>query len=181
MDGGIADNLALRVMINDVSALQAEARFSADLLKVRRILVISVNAAAAPNPNWPRQRVVSGIAQIVSAATGAQIGAYNFETLIALRSTLDALVERLRRLRCAAGSGRSCDDVEGKVLSVDLADYPDPETRARLVAIRTGLSLPREQVDALVAAGETMIRREAGPIAAFLRRAPGDTKLARRE
>jgi NTE family protein len=183
MDGGIADNLALRVMINDVLARPAEAPASADLLRVRRILVISVNAASAPNPNWPHQRVVSGLSQIVSAATGAQINAYNLETRIALASTLDALVAGLRRERCSDGRivfGHRCDDVDGKVLSVDLADYPDPAMRARLVAIRTGLSLPREQVDALVAAGETMIRREAGPIAEFLRPVSGDDRLASR-
>ena len=63
-----------------------------------------------------------------------------------------------------------------KVLRVSLSDYPDPETRARLVAIRTGLTLPREQVDALVAAGQTMISRDAGTIAAFLR--PGTSTRA---
>ena len=40
-------------------------------------------------------------------------------------------------------------------MRVSLSDYPDPDLRARLVAIRTGLTLPRDQVDALVAAGET--------------------------
>jgi hypothetical protein len=34
------------------------------------------------------------------------------------------------------------------MLRVSLSDYPDPETRVRLVAIRTGLTLPRDQVDA---------------------------------
>ena len=68
-----------------------------------------------------------------------------------------------------------------KVLRVSLSDYPDPETRARLVAIRTGLTLPREQVDALVAAGQTMIRRDAGAIAAFLHpAAPTEIDTARR-
>ena len=64
--------------------------------------------------------------------------------------------------------------------SAAAANGEDPRARAAL-AIRTGLSLPRAQVDALIAAGETMIRREAAPIAAFVRPTAGDAKLARRE
>jgi NTE family protein len=177
MDGGISDNLALRVLINDALVLQTQAEhFTAALMPIRRILVISVNAASAANPNWPRQRIVSGLSQIVSAATGAQISAYNLETLVAIESTVQGLVEKLRAARCRQGRlyrGYPCGDVAGQVLSVNLSDYPDPEARARLLAIRTGLSLPRDQIDALVAAGETVIRAQAGPIAAFLEPGPG--------
>lgn len=185
MDGGISDNLALRVVINDLLLRLGEAeRFTPGLLPIRRILVVSVNAATPPNPNWPRQRVVSGLAQIVSAATGAQIDAYNLETLIAMQSAIDELVGELRRMRCAQGPvvlGYRCGDVAGKVVSVNLSDYPDPETRDRLLAIRTGLTLPRAQVDTLVAAGQTMIRRDAAPIAAFLDSSPPAAAVARRQ
>ena len=184
MDGGISDNLALRVLLNDMLLLDTRMeRFASQLMPVRRILVISVDGQSAPNPNWPRQRIVTGLGQIISAVTSAQIGAYNIETLIAVESTVDDLVDKLRRLRCRQGpviDGYACDDVSGKVLRVSLSDYPDPATRARLVAIRTGLTLPREQVDALVAAGQTMIGRDAGTIAAFLRPAPSAEKMAGR-
>jgi hypothetical protein len=146
-------------------------RVAAGLLPVRRILVISIDGQSAPNPNWPRQRSVSGLGQIISAVTSAQVGAYNIETLIAVEATLDDLVAHLRGLRCRQGPltrGYACGDVAGKVLRVSLSDYPDPETRARLVGIRTGLTLPREQVDELAAACQTMIGREARTIAAFL-------------
>src|SRR5271169_4138498 len=184
MDGGISDNLALRVLLNDMLLLDTQMdRFAAGLLPVRRILVISVDGQSAPNPNWPRQRIVGGLGQIISAVTSAQIGAYNIETLIAVESTLDDLVGKLRAMRCHQGpaiNGHACGDVAGEVLRVSLSDYPDPETRARLVAIRTGLTLPREEVDALVSAGKTMIGREAGTIAAFLRPGTSTKQLARR-
>jgi NTE family protein len=172
MDGGISDNLALRVLLNDMLLLDAGMdRFMAALMPIRRILVISVDGQSSPNPNWPRQRVVTGIGQIISAATGAQIGAYNIETMIAVESTIEDLVGKLRQMRCRQGpaiDGYACGDVAGKVMRVSLSDYPDPETRARLVAIRTGLTLPRDQVDALVAAGKTIIDRDAGALAGFL-------------
>jgi NTE family protein len=172
MDGGISDNLALRVLLNDMLLMETQAeRLTAGLMPVRRVLVISVDGQAAPNPAWPQQRTVSGLGQIVSAATGAQIGAYNLETLIAIKQTVDDVVAGLRQMRCRRGRiimGYPCDDVAGQVLRVSLSDYDDPDTRARLLAIRTGLTLPREQVDELVAAGEAMIRRHAGTIAEFL-------------
>src|SRR5271169_6172304 len=184
MDGGISDNLALRVLLNDMLLLDTRMdRFATGLLPVRRILVISVDGQSAPNPNWPQQRIVSGLGQIISAVTSAQIGAYNIETLIAVESTLNDLVDKLRAMRCHQGpaiNGYACGDVAAKVLRVSLSDYPDPETRARLVAVRTGLTLPRQQIDALVAAGETMIGRDAGTIAAFLGPAPSTAQLARR-
>src|SRR6516225_4860713 len=83
MDGGISDNLALRVLLNDMLLLDpTEDRFAAALLPLRRIIIISVDGQSEPNPNWPRQRVISGLGQIISAVTSAQIGAYNIETLI---------------------------------------------------------------------------------------------------
>jgi hypothetical protein len=74
MDGGISDNLP-----------QAE-QLRPELLPVRRLLVISVNAEEPPNPSWPK------LGQIVSAATGAQIRAYNPETVIAVEHTVENVI-----------------------------------------------------------------------------------------
>jgi len=172
MDGGISDNLALRVLLNDLLLLDpGSARFATRLLSVRRILVISVDGQSTLDRNWPRQRIVSGLGQIIRAVTSTQIGAYNLETLIAIESAVDDLVGKLRVLRCRQAlviDGATCRDVAGMVLRVGLSDYPDAETRERLVAVRTGLTLPRSEVDALVAAGATMIAHDAATIAAFL-------------
>jgi len=64
-------------------------------------------------------------------------------------------------------------------LRVSLSDYEEPEARARLLAIRIGLTLPRDQVDKLVAVGEAMMRRNAGAIARFLEPAPQADVAAR--
>src|SRR5262249_1255369 len=104
------------------------------------------------------------------------------ETVIAMEHTVENVVDKLRQMRCRRGStitGYSCDDVAGKVLGVNLADYDEPETRARLLAARTGLTLPRDEVDELVAVGEEMIRRNAGTIARFLEPAPQASLAAR--
>jgi hypothetical protein len=58
--------------------------------------------------------------------------------------------------------GNPCDDVAGKVLRVSRSDYDEPETRAGLLAIHIGLTLPREEVDELIAVGEAMSVAMAG-------------------
>ena len=104
MDGGISDNRALRVLLNDMLLLDLRMdRFAAGLLPVRRILIISVDGQSAPNPDWPRQRVIGGLRQTISAVSSAQIGAYNIETLMAVKSAVDGLVDKLRALRCRQG------------------------------------------------------------------------------
>ena len=56
MDGGISDNLALRLLLADALLMEAQAeQLRPELLPVRRLLVISVNAEAPPNPSWPKQ------------------------------------------------------------------------------------------------------------------------------
>jgi len=184
MDGGISDNLALRVLLNDALLMEAQAeQLRPELLPVRRLLVISVNAEAPPNPSWPKQRIVSGLGQIISAATGAQISAYNLETVIAVEHTVENVIRSLRQMRCLRGStidGYPCDDVVGSVLRINLSDFDEPEMRARLVAVRTGLTLPRDQVDELVVAGEAMINQHAAEIARFLGPAQPTVAMRRR-
>ena len=184
MDGGISDNLALRVLLNDALLMEAQAeQLRPELLPVRRLLIISVNAEAPPNPSWPKQRIVSGLGQIVSAATGAQISAYNLETVIAVEHTVENVIRSLRQMRCLRGStinGYPCDDVAGSVLRVNLSDFDEPEMRARLLAVRTGLTLPRDQMDELVVAGEAMINQHAAEIARFLGPAQPTVAMRRR-
>ena len=184
MDGGISDNLALRVLLNDALLMEAQAeQLRPELLPVRRLLVISVNAEAPPNPSWPKQRIVSGLGQIISAATGAQISAYNLETVIAVEHTVENVIRSLRQMRCVRGStinGYPCDDVAGSVLRINLSDFDEPEMRGRLLAVRTGLTLPRDQVDELVVAGEAMINQHAAEIARFLGPAQPTVAMRRR-
>ncbi len=165
MDGGIADNLALRGILNALLVIEAEPEsFAAALRPLRRILVISVDGQAATDPALSRRRVVGGLLEVFSAVSGTQIDNYNLETLSLAQSQIGRLVDRIRRLRCEEGpvvAGHACGDVEGLLLHVALADYPEEATRRRLQAIPTGLTIAPAFVDALVAAGERMVTEDA--------------------
>ena len=49
--------------------------------------------------------------------------------------------------------GTRCDDVDSKLIHISLAGLPDTPEKERLLAIPTGLTLKREDVDQLVHAG----------------------------
>jgi NTE family protein len=162
MDGGIADNLALRGLLDVFIGLDAgDALYREAARRTRRILVLSVDGESAPDRSLGRKRVVSGLGQVFNAVSGTQIDAYNFETLAVTTDQVAHLVREFRRIRCAEGrvvNGRPCADVEGQVVHVALSAIDDPTWRARLESIPTGLTIPDADVDALVQYGEKLVR-----------------------
>ena len=137
---------------------------------VRRMLVISVDGQSATDPALSQERMVNGLVQIFDAVSGAQIDNYNLETLAMIQAEMDRMMVRQRENRCRHArviDGRRCDDAHSLLARVSLADVEDPALRDRLRRVPTGLTLPRGDVDALVAAGEMVIRRNR-EIAAFL-------------
>ncbi len=162
MDGGIADNLALRSLLNFFIALQSEpAIFRPTALSTRRILVLSIDGEAAAPSRLGRSRSAGGLFDVLSAASGTQIDAYNFETLTLARDQVRHLTEHVRATRCAAGAvinGHACEDVRGEFVHLALTDVADPAWRERLGSIPTGLTIPGPDVEALVGFGESLVR-----------------------
>jgi NTE family protein len=162
MDGGISDNLAMRGMLNAVLSYSANfAAYQPDVLHIRRVLAISVDGQAAANSSWPKQRSISGLGQIFEAVSGAQIDAYNFETLLLAKSLVATFVDNIRTARCQRSAlidGAPCNDVRGYFVHLSLDDVADPAVRERLQSIATGLTIPSDDVDLLVKAGESVVR-----------------------
>jgi NTE family protein len=166
MDGGISDNLALRYVLAVLGGGGERAEgYRERLLPVRRILLLSVDGQAATDPALSRQPFVMGLGTLINAVSGGQIDNYNLETLSLAEAEVQRQAGRNRALRCAAGrvvAGRPCEDVQGALVRIALADHPDHAIRERLLAVPTGLTLPRADVDLLVAAGEEMARSHPG-------------------
>jgi NTE family protein len=160
MDGGIADNLALRSLSNALIVLDHDAVEFRRLARVtRRIIVLSVDGQGTRDPTLGRRRVVTGLGQIISAVSSTQIDAYSFETLLLADQQVKDLVAEMRRVRCEQGrrlDGHDCDDVQGALIQISLASITDPAVRQRLMAIPTSLTIPDADVDALVHEGRTL-------------------------
>lgn len=163
MDGGIADNLAMRSMVSTALAFagRADEIRKVGLHHTRRILMISADGQGSADSSWPLQRTVSSLRQIFDAVSGTQIDSYNFETLTLASQALERVKAGLQRIRCSEGEfveGYRCDDVETYFLHLSLAEIEDTAVRASLQQIPTGLTIPDEAVDQLVSAGESLVR-----------------------
>jgi hypothetical protein len=93
--------------------------------------------------------------------SGAQIDRYNFETLTAVTEQVERFTRVIAITRCAEApviEGAACDDVQGQLIHISLAAMPDGPEKEALLAIPTGLSLKKEHVDMLVAAGDSAVR-----------------------
>jgi NTE family protein len=162
MDGGIADNLAMRAMLNGLLSVDTHDKaFQRIAHQTWRVVILSIDGQAAADPTLPHQRVVTGLGQIFSAVSGTQIDAYNFETLLLADQQTRRLIEEIKATRCAEAreiAGHPCDDVQGTFIHISLSNVTDEALRTRLQAIPTGLTIPKEDVDSLASLGEELVR-----------------------
>ncbi len=170
VDGGVSDNLALRASGGMMQAMTAHDLAGRGLDKLRRLLVISVDGEGAQDTAIARQRYVGGVISLFGLVSGSQIDRYNFETLIAVGQQLQEFANTVRTARCSKGAvidGAACDDVKAELVHISLRDLPATPETAKLQAIPTGLTIPRADVDLLVAAGEAAVTGSV-PLRRFL-------------
>ncbi len=171
-DGGISDNLGLRVAgsMMEYVAASPETIKSLGYDHLRRILVISVDGQGAQDASVAQQKIVGGLFSLLGLVSGGQIDRYNFETLSTVSSQIKGVVRAIQNARCSEGKvvyDTPCDDVQGELVHISLAAMPDSLQKDQLLAIPTGLSLRQHDVDLLVASGETAVTTSE-PLRQFL-------------
>ena len=161
LDGGVSDNLALRGLIQLMAPAAESAPSEVERLKrVQHVLIVSVDGQAEPDKQLSEVPYLDNIFRILGAVTSTVIDRYGFETLIHAREMTDRLAGGLARRDCPLGSDQKplpCRNITPHFARVSLADLADGETRTKLAAIPTGLTIADEDVDALVAAGHDAV------------------------
>jgi NTE family protein len=183
IDGGVADNLALRAggSVMQSLALSPEDMRSRGIDRVRRLLVLSIDGQGAQDSSVAQRRAVGGIFSLFGLVSGAQIDRYNFETLTAVTAQVHGLANAIAQVRCTEArviDGARCDDVDAELIHISLAEMPEGPEKATLLAIPTGLTVKREDVGLLVAAGEKAVTGSA-PLRTFLANYPANPVVAR--
>jgi NTE family protein len=171
VDGGIADNLALRSLLNIVLTSDLHKLSPEKVASTRRLMLISVDGEAATGRMLSQEPKVSGLGVLAATVTGIVIDKYNFDTMLLAESEMRQLVRRLQERRCKLApvlDGHDCTDVKGLVVHLDLSLISDPAVRAHLLATPLGLTLPARDVDLLVEWGERLVREDPS-IREFLR------------
>lgn len=161
LDGGVADNLALRGLFQLMAPATETGALDVDRLKqMRHVLLVSVDGQAEPDHEIADVPYLGSVFRILGAVASTAIDRYGYETLIHAREMTQRLAAAAARFGCspdAQGKPTACREVTPHFAHVSLADLADDESRTKLAAIPTGLTIANEDVDALIQAGHDAI------------------------
>ncbi len=151
VDGGIADNLGLRVMID---RFESYSEVGFEFLRrnpPRNFVLIMVNAEVKPETYIEKHAKKPSAATTMNAYTSAQMNRYNQETLDRLKSNIAQLQSRLQ-----------AEEIRTRIYfaRVDFDQIKAREVSTVLNSLPTSLELEDIQVDRLIAAGRFLLRSD---------------------
>lgn len=151
VDGGITDNMGLRAIYDVIQVAGGSKEF---LKKAggevhRRIVYISVNASTNPVTEMDKSNKQPSMLEAMNAMSGVQLHRYNSSTLEVLESSLKTWAEQISTPESPATS---------YFIPVTFEDVDQPQLRYFLNKIPTSFALSKEQVDALIDSGRTVLR-----------------------
>lgn len=148
VDGGIADNLGLRAMLERVQLFGTRQLDTTNSPK--HIVVILVDAAVKPRKPIDQTYEKPSVATTVNAIADVQIARYTSET----RALVQELLKELQESERARGNSTQFHLVE-----VRFSSEKREEVNRYLNALPTSLELPNEEIDLLIAAGRSLLRQ----------------------
>jgi len=155
LDGGVADNLGLRAILDRII-------FRADFWEtikdthhknVHKVAIIVVNAETQPDSFWDRVESPPAFAAMLESYSSIAIERYNVASVGLLKGSLRGWAEQVRRQRCPEGKistePGSCGDIEFYVIEVRFDALKDEQERWYFKRLPTSFSLQPEEVDKL--------------------------------
>ncbi len=173
-DGGLADNLGLRAMLDGVLRYDGIVK-TLDALgmnKTRKVVVILVNAETALDVESSRKMQTPTFAASLSAATSVPLQRYSFETVALLKDRLKDWERQSYEYECGpdaqqterrinTSNGAECKGVDFHFIEVNFSEHPDPDERDYLKRLPTSFVLTDDAVDRLIAAGGLVLRNNS--------------------
>ena len=168
-DGGLADNLGLRAMLDGVLRYDGinEALAALEMENTRRVVVILVNAETALDVESSRSSQTPTFSASLTAATSVPLVRYSFETVSLLKDRLEQWEQDSYEVACGPDSrsgghkDSDCHGVDFNFIEVNFSEHPDPEERDYLKRLPTSFVLTDEAVDRLIAAGRLILRNNS--------------------
>ena len=156
VDGGVADNLGLRGMLDNVldSGGPLQRLGELGLARPDHIVVIAVDAEVTAPPKMTLLPRPPGLAEVMNAITGVQINRYTYETIDLMRNSLAQWAKTLP-------PGKDGQLLKADLIEVSFLSLKDPKQRAYFNALPTSFRLSNEQVDHLIQAGHSILRNSA--------------------
>ncbi|HEX6590886.1 MAG TPA: patatin-like phospholipase family protein, partial [Moraxellaceae bacterium] len=147
VDGGIADNLGLRAMLERVQLFGTRSLDTSN--SPRHVVVILVDAAVKPRKPIDQTAEKPSVATTVGALADVQIARYTNET----RALVQELLKELQEAERKRGNPTQFHLVE-----VRFSSEKREEVNRYLNSLPTSLELPNEEIDLLIAAGRSLLR-----------------------
>ena len=155
VDGGVADNLGLRAILDRVIARGSvwELIKGTPRENINKVVFIVVNAETQPDTKWDRSDPIPGIGAMMSAYSSIGIERYNEETIALIKESAKSWAAEIKAQRCKEGAVStapgSCGDIQFYVVEVKFDALKDEAERMYFKRLPTSFKLKPEQVDKL--------------------------------
>jgi len=155
VDGGVADNLGLRAILDRVIGRGSvwESIKGTPGEKVQKVVLIVVNAETEPDKKWDRIEKIPPFGAMASSYSSIGIERYNEETIALLKESVKSWADEIRIQRCKGGvisvEPGSCGDIQFYVVEVKFDALKDEAERMYFKRLPTSFKLAPEQVDKL--------------------------------
>ena len=155
VDGGIADNLGLRTLIDTVEFAGGMKNYlemahqGKSFNSAKHFIIIVVNASVKADTDIDTKTSPPSITQTINAVTDAQLHLYNNETLDLAQSLLDDWSIQMSTPE---------RPVKGHLILVDLKSIKQPALAKQVNHIPTTLGLPEKEINLLIELGRSLLR-----------------------
>ncbi|NLI80347.1 MAG: patatin-like phospholipase family protein [Deltaproteobacteria bacterium] len=155
VDGGVADNLGLRAVLERVTLMGDTwtTLQSGGMENVNKIVFVVVNAETEIDSKWDRSEKIPPFGAMLQSYSSIAIARYNMETVALLRESFPRWAEEIRRGRCGSGKVStepgSCGDIQFYLVEVRFDALDDEAERSFLKRLPTSFVLKPEEVDKL--------------------------------
>jgi NTE family protein len=170
-DGGLADNLGLRAMMDGVLRHEtiSDALKAIGMHDARNVVIILVNAETALDVESSRRSQTPTFAASLGAATSVPLQRYSFETVALLKDQLKEWEQESYNSKCnqesssPVASGKAvvegeCSGVAFHFVEVNFSEIENEAERDYLKKLPTSFVLSDEAVDHLIDAGRKVLR-----------------------
>ena len=163
VDGGVADNLGLRAVLDRVHAY---GDFWTMLKRskqeeVQKVVFLVVNAETEVDDRWSRSSRPPPLGAAIESYSSVVITRYNFETIMLLRESFGPWTEEVKRSRCgdqpiSLGPG-ACGDIRFYLIEIKFDNVRDVDSRKHFKRLPTSFKLDPVEVDRLRAVARKLL------------------------
>lgn len=160
VDGGLADNLGVRILLDRVVASGSiKNRFGQSPPgSIRKIVLIVVNSERDMVERIDQSDKIPSTAQVIDALVFGAGSRSTQETMAALNDGVSGWADKIAQIRGEQNSPFA-PDAEIHVIPVSLHDVDDHDIRRLLLQVPTAFTIEPRQVSKLVESGRSTLRK----------------------